>query len=170
VRSLFRPVAHGSRPVDLAGWATVLFPGGNRTTVWRAGRGAGTLAALFMPAAGRVLPKTFAPKQKARRLFVASPWSRLRWCVLARRAAHQVGELTARHPKYATSSARSQQGQPQMRLGSHRLPSNLSWLLVVTYADELRMAQQAVACPLPRTRPRRRPSASPSADWPCLRP
>jgi hypothetical protein len=26
VRGLFRPVAHGSRSVDLAGWATVLFP------------------------------------------------------------------------------------------------------------------------------------------------
>jgi hypothetical protein len=34
---------------------------------------------LFMPAAGRDAAETLEQNKKARRLIVASPWSRLRW-------------------------------------------------------------------------------------------
>ena len=44
-------IAHESGPKGPAGWATVRPRFGGRATVWRAGRGAGALAALFMLAA-----------------------------------------------------------------------------------------------------------------------
>src|SRR6185295_18904472 len=69
-RNRIRPIAHGSRR-GLAGWSTVASPLlGNRTTVWRAGHGAGALTALFMLAAGRALPGFRAGNEKARRLSV----------------------------------------------------------------------------------------------------
>ena len=80
----------------LAGWSTVAFPAaGNRTTVWRAGRGAGALAALFMLAAGRALPGCPELKMKKPADCQVAGLSRdldgLSGRCISGRAAHQIG-------------------------------------------------------------------------------
>ena len=108
MRSLFRPVAHGSRCGHLAGWATVLFPEWKQDDGLACGSQSRGSHRTLHAGSGTFAAETLGQNKRPADCSSRALGRGLDGLFLHVGAAHQVGELTARHAKYATSSAQSQ--------------------------------------------------------------